>query len=378
MTMQYILIILALLLSLVCGLISMPLIIRYCISHHLYDLPNERKIHHNKIPRLGGICFLPSMLLATIAIIFLNREEATVTFSLWSVNFFISLAIIYLTGLVDDLTGLNATTKLIMQIIAASFMPMSGLWINNLYGFFGIYAIPFFVGAPLTVFIMVFIDNAMNLIDGIDGLCAGLSILSLGGFLYCFLREGLLLYCLLIAGLIGVLIAFMKFNLFSDPSRKQKIFMGDSGSLSVGFILGFLLVKFTMDNPGVMPFRRDSLMLSSTMLIVPIFDVIRVSLDRLFHKRPIFDADKNHIHHKLIRAGFTQHQTLIIILSLSLSLMVMNIILYHIFYFSITFVIDVILWMIFHITINMKIKARGEHPFVVCENLCKKKEGYSC
>lgn len=381
--MQYILVLLALLLSLAFGLFSMPLIIKYCIRHHLYDLPNERKVHHNKIPRLGGICFFPSMLLAAIVIIFLNYGASTITFSLWSVYFFMSLMIIYITGLVDDLTGLKATTKLIMQIIAASFMPISGLWINNLYGFFGITDIPFFIGAPLTVFMIVFIDNAMNLIDGIDGLCSGLSILSLSGFLFCFLREGLLLYCLLIAGLIGVLIAFMRFNLFGNPTKHQKIFMGDSGSLSLGFILGFLLVKFTMDNPSVMPFRRDSLMLSSTMLIIPIFDVVRVSLDRLIHRRPIFGADKNHLHHKLMRAGFSQHQTLIIILMLSITIMVLNLVLYHLFFFTITFLVDIVFWTLFQVFINQMIKHQGKQPFEMCKleqekSHPTKKEDCSC
>jgi UDP-N-acetylmuramyl pentapeptide phosphotransferase/UDP-N-acetylglucosamine-1-phosphate transferase len=252
--------------------------------------------------------------------------------------------------------------------LAASLMPLSGLYINNLYGLWGIYDIPLWLGAPLTVFVIVFINNAINLIDGIDGLSAGLSLLSLCGFLYCFMNEGLFLYSILITGLIGVLLTFLYFNLFGKVEKGTKIFMGDSGSLTLGFILGFLLVKFSMDNPNIMPFRSDSLMISCTLLMVPVFDVFRVIFVRIIHKQPIFNADKNHIHHKLMRAGLNQHQALIVILLFSMLFMTVNILLSMVLDFSYIIIIDVVIWLLFHYVLNGIIRKNGQKAFQIEKN----------
>lgn len=356
----------AFLVSALCGFIMMPLILRFCKMKGLYDLPNKRKIHKNAVPRLGGISFLPSMLLASMIVIFTGDyylHTQQVSFSLWTLCFFCSLIIIYCTGIVDDLVGLGATTKFSAQILASILLPFSGLWINNLYGFLGIHAIPFWFGAPFTVFVIIFACNAINLIDGIDGLSASLSLFALTGFLYCFLREGMHLYCILIAGLMGVLIPFLYYNIWGDINKNQKIFMGDSGSLTLGYILGFLFVKFTMDNPNVAPFRLDSMMLAYSLLVVPVYDVVRVSLLRLIHGDNIFQADKNHIHHKLIRAGLNQHQALLSILVLAVLFCILNILLWPLCNFSFIVVIDIVVWLLFHIFLNKAILRNGNNPY---------------
>ena len=352
--------------SIVCGFVLIPQIMNFCARNSLYDIPNERKVHHNTIPRLGGICFIPSMLLAFIlAIAVFNRVtgEEQITMNTWSVMFLISLLIIYVVGTIDDLIGLKAQTKFVLQILAATLMPLSGLYINNLYGFLGVTEIPFWIGAPLTVFVIVFVDNAMNLIDGIDGLAGGLSLLSLSGFLYCFMREGVWLYCILIAGLIGVLIPYLYYNIWGDPLRNRKIFMGDAGSLSLGFILGFLLIKFAMHNPSVMPYRNDSLIISYTLLIVPTFDVVRVIIARLRSRRPLFGADKNHIHHKLMRSGLTQHQSLVVILLLAVFFIVFNLTLDTFMPVNIIVILDVAVYVTFHLLLDMCIRNAGKKAF---------------
>lgn len=357
-----------LLISIICGLIFIPAILRFCKKKNLYDAPGIRKIHKISIPRLGGVCFMPSMFIAVLIVLSIHNHEAEnnqISFSLWSICFFISMSLIYVVGIIDDLVGLNAKTKFIVQILAASLMPLSGLYINNLYGLWGIYDIPLWLGAPLTVFVIVFINNAINLIDGIDGLSAGLSLLSLCGFLYCFMNEGLFLYSILITGLIGVLLTFLYFNLFGKVEKGTKIFMGDSGSLTLGFILGFLLVKFSMDNPNIMPFRSDSLMISCTLLMVPVFDVFRVIFVRIRHKQPIFNADKNHIHHKLMRAGLNQHQALIVILLFSMLFMTVNILLSMVLDFSYIIIIDVVIWLLFHYVLNGIIRKNGQKAFQI-------------
>lgn len=352
--------------SFLCGMIIIPSVIRFCNKKGIYDMPNARKVHKHNIPRLGGVCFLPSMLLASlIAMVVMNNTSPNkeVTLSLWSCVFGVCLLVIYATGLIDDLAGLDAKTKFVIQIIAAAAMPASGLYINNLYGFLGIHEIPFWIGSVITVFLIVFINNAMNLIDGIDGLCGSLTIISLLGFLYCFLSEGLFIYSILIAGLIGVILSFLYFNLFGKVEKKQKIFMGDSGSLTIGYILGFLVVKFSMDNPSVMPFGKDRMMLAFTLLIVPCFDVCRVIITRLVHHRGIFSPDKNHMHHKIMRAGFNQTQTLLLILSISLFFIVFNTVLSIYCYFSMIVALDIIAWLCINKIINVLITKKGNKVF---------------
>ena len=348
------------------------LTLNFCKQKGLYDLPNSRKIHKSAVPRLGGISFMPSMLLATIvAIVVYNHEgnDQQVTFSLWSVAFFFSLLLIYGVGIVDDVVGLGARTKFSIQVIAAAVLPLSGLYINNLYGFMGIHEISAGVGSVLTVFIIVFICNAVNLIDGIDGLSAGVSLVALTGFMICFLNEGIIVYSILIAGLIGILVPFLYYNIFGSQEKNRKIFMGDSGSLTLGFILGFLFVKFSMDNPHVKHFNLESMMLAYTLLIVPSFDVVRVSLVRLKHKAHVFKADKNHIHHKLMRTGLGQHCALIFILALTLCFILMNLTLWHIFNVRMGYIVftNIVVWILVNFGINKVIESKGQKVYISCQ-----------
>ena len=217
-------VIFAFIISLISGAVLIPVIIKFCRKRKLYDLPDTRKVHRMMIPRLGGIAFLPSMLFAFIVSLFvLSRVLGgmEVTIGLWSCAFIVSIFIIYSVGVVDDLIGLGPKVKFLAQTLSALLLPLSGLYINNLYGFLGIWDVPFYIGAPLTVFVIVYIDNALNLIDGIDGLAGGLALMSLFGFLLCFMREGVWTYCVLISGLIGVLVAYLYFNIFCKPESNN-------------------------------------------------------------------------------------------------------------------------------------------------------------
>lgn len=346
-------------LSAVCGFIFIPAILNFCKAKNLYDIPNSRKIHHNAVPRLGGISFIPSMFLASaVALFAINSTERLITVNAWSLYFLISILLIYSMGIIDDILGLSPLVKFVVQIMAASLLPLSGLYINNLYGFFGVYEIPYIIGVPLTVLVIVFIDNAINLIDGIDGLAASLSILALSGFLYIFATQKILTYSILIAGLIGVLIAFLYFNLFGDVERNRKIFMGDSGSLTLGFILGFLCVKYTMNNTAIMSHRHFSFFMAFTLLIVPMFDVIRVFLIRIYHHKSPFQADKRHIHHKFMNAGFSQHQTLIIIFLIAVAYIIVNYLLLKVANSTCVFIIDVAIYIIINLFLNRLILIR--------------------
>ena len=350
----------AFLLSLICGLVFTPMILDFCKRRRLYDIPNERKVHKNATPRMGGITFLPSMLtaFAAILVILSITEEDTVSINLWSFGFLCGLVLIYATGIVDDLIGLGAKTKFTIQIITGFLFPLAGLYINNFYGLFGIHEIPYYIGFPLTIFLIVTIDNAINLIDGIDGLATCLSLLALAGFMLYFLHYEVFLntYCILAAGMMGVLVAFGYFNIFGKPEINTKIFMGDSGSLSLGYILGFFAVKCAMDNTAVWPTRQEAIIVPLTLLFIPLADVVRVTLHRMSHHQPLFNADKNHIHHKLMRAGLSQHQALISILLLAVCYIVLNYLLFSVLPQTVIVIIDIALYCVVNYFINLKIR----------------------
>ena len=353
----------AFILSMTCGIFFIPTVLNFCKKKKLYDIPTLRKVHSAPIPRLGGIAFIPSMVISAIAvllIIYSNNFDEKVPLSMWSVGFILSLSIIYAVGIIDDLIGLNAKVKFIAQILAASIMPICGLQINDLYGLFGIYEIPSTVGIPLTIFTFVFIDNALNLIDGIDGLATSLSIIALLGFFYCFIPYNLIAYEVMIAGLVGVLIVYLYYNMWGKVEKGTKIFMGDSGSLTLGFFLAFLFVKAIAVNPNIMPMSPKRVLIAYSLLIIPTFDVVRVVLHRIRNRKPIFDADKSHIHHKFLAMGYNQHYTLFIIILLALAFIGTNVILGNMSVgLTGILLIDIALYTMLHIGINQKINLKS-------------------
>ena len=356
------------LLSLCCGFFFIPAILNFCRTHKLYDLPNARKVHRHAIPRLGGIAFLPSMLLAFMfCILALHYMEGTTPLrvSLWTYSVMVGTVIVYAIGVVDDMIGLNAKMKFPVQILAAALLPLSGLYLNDLYGLAGIHQLSPMAGSLLTIFVIVLIVNAFNLIDGIDGLAACLTLIALSGYLFCFIREELWIYCIMISGLMGVLVAYLYFNLFLSERHKKKIFMGDSGSLTLGYVLAFLFVKFSMNNADVPPFYNENRMLTYSLLVVPCFDVIRVFLVRLRNGRPLFHADKNHVQHKIMRTGMTQHQTLILIIFMQLGFIALNMTTYLATSCNITImaIVDIFVYIAIHLLIDRYIKLNGRKPF---------------
>lgn len=369
---QWIYVILSFVISVAGGCVIIPRILKFCMKRKLYDMPNARKVHTFAIPRLGGIAFMPCMLFAFfLSLLVYNRVTGRnhVGINMWTCSFVISLFILYTVGFVDDVIGLGPKTKFAAQIVAASLLPASGLYINSFYGFCGIDAIPFWIGAPLTVFVIVYVDNAMNLIDGIDGLSGGLALLSLAGFLVCFGRAEVWTYCVLIAGMMGVITAYLYFNMFGKADKGNKVFMGDSGSLTIGFILGFLAVKYSMDGVGNLPRHDDGLLLSYTLLIVPCFDVVRVVLSRLRASQPLFKADKRHIHHKLLAFGLSQHKALVVILLLQLFFVVINMSLFGVISLTILVFVDIVVYTVFNVLLTHGIEKRKRLVFSVFWNL---------
>ena len=319
------------LLSLVFGFISIPLILKFCKERKLYDIPDFRKRHKQAIPRLGGIAFLPCMLLSfgLVLVIFSIKYSTYESVHLWYLYLLFGFLMIYIIGIFDDILGLTARFKFMVQFFAACCLPAAGIYINNLFGLFGVGAISPYVGIPLTVLLILVIINAVNLIDGIDGLSSSLSLIALGVYLLVFSSFNAWVVCVMCAGLAGSLVSFLYFNMFGKPDKNTKIFMGDSGSLTLGYLVSALFVRYLMLYAEAGDPECYGVVLVYSALIIPVFDVVRVVLFRLRNNLPIFGADRNHIHHRLMDAGLDQRKTLGVIIALAISYIIGNVLLYR-------------------------------------------------
>lgn len=350
--MAYLLIILSLLISIILSALIIPRILVVAFRKKLFDIPDERKVHSGIIPRLGGISFVPTILFSlafTTGLRYLIGYEIPVNrlhFIIPEFYFLIcGLTLLYLSGIKDDLVGLRYRSKFFIQIIAASLIPLSGLWINNLYGLFGIDELTPWLGIPFTILLTVFIVNAINLIDGIDGLASGLSSISLLtlGSLYIYYDQWI--YAMLAFSTLGVLLPFFYYNVFGKVNRCKKIFMGDTGSLTLGYILAFLAIAYANNNPERAPYSEGAIVVAFSTLIVPMFDVIRVILVRARNHKGLFNADRNHIHHKFLDMGFSSRKAMIYILAMALFFSSLNIILIYVMDNNILLLSDIVAWI---------------------------------
>ena len=326
MVINYTYIIIAFAISLVFSLVCTPLVVRLCNTYGLYDQPNARKVHKYSIPRLGGTLFMPSLGLGAAITLLIMYQGINKDFEigLSNVMMVVGAIMIYLIGIFDDLKGMKATHKFIIQTIAALIFPLCNLMINNLHGLFGIHEISIWIGYPLTVFVILLIVNAINLIDGIDGLASGLAFLILSSFAYLYYELHAHLFSIISISLAGATLAFFFFNMYGKIGR-LKTFMGDSGSLFLGYVIAYLAIKYQMSQEPIgFPYREESLLISFTLVFLPCSDVIRVALWRKFNGKAMFEPDKTHIHHRIMQMGLDMHQTLVVIITLFISICLIN------------------------------------------------------
>lgn len=333
----------------------MPWLLRLCHKHQLYDLPAERKVHKNGVPRLGGVMFIPAMLvgmLAGFAAMGLCEMQVPYTIHTSSVVIAIGGMLVYTVGIIDDLFGVSAGMKFAMQIVAATAFPLCGLHLDSLYGFMGIYDLPLWVSYVLTVIITLLVTNAVNLIDGIDGLASCFSLIALATYGYAFYQLGATTFVICCASLSGAIVTFLLFNIWGDEEKHNKTFMGDSGSLLLGIVLSYLTLKYAMRHAPTLPYRPDGLLVAYTTLLVPCFDVVRMALSRLRRGQNIFRADKTHIHHKMIAAGLTMSQALLALLVMQVAFMALNIALFKVeVRMEIIVLVDVVIYTLLNIVL---------------------------
>ena len=275
-------------LSIVLAGIIIPNIMTIAFKRKLFDEIDERKIHRGVVPRLGGIAFLPALIFSFFAVVGCNVRLGTsgmdemLDTTLTSIMFLLcALMLMYLVGIADDLVGVRYRSKFIFQIIVGALIVTSGAWIHNLYGFLGIgqwYAV---IGWVMTIFLVIYVVNAINLIDGIDGLASGLSAIALVFYSFVFYKAGEYAYCLLAGATLGTLIPFFYFNVFGTAERHNKIFMGDTGSLTIGTVLAFLSIRVFNIDPVVQEIPGNLFVLAIAPIIVPCFDVVRVFFHRV-------------------------------------------------------------------------------------------------
>jgi len=289
--------------SLILGLFIVPAVIYFSEKKGLVDKPNERKIHSIPVPRLGGIAIWLSTMITFVFLIFLSYYPKGALLS----GILLGSSLIFLLGLVDDIYGLNAKFKLLIQILIATVVYLLGINIDSV-SLFGSSIDLGLWSYPITILWIVGISNAVNFIDGIDGLAGSLIMISSVtiGLIAIALPNPSTVTTLIAFILAGSMLGFLGFNF--NPA---KIFMGDSGSLFGGFLLAILSIT------GIVKSGSSLIFLPILILIVPIFDIIFVSTRRILHGKSPFVADAEHLHHQLLKLGLTQNKTVLTLASVA-------------------------------------------------------------
>lgn len=272
--------------SFVASVLLLPVVIRYALAHQLYDMPDQRKLHTIPVPRLGGVGVMASMLLVAAATLLMSGFASEWT--LWVV-----LPLIWLTGVTDDLRGLSVKVRFVIQIGAAIAVVASGVDLTYLLP--GV-AIPAALSQVLAVVLIVGVTNAFNLIDGINGLAGGLGMMSTLALGLVLWQQGHHTLALMNLALAGALLGFLRYNF-----PKASTFMGDGGSLPLGFMVAVSALTVMQD--ATTPDSHGGWYIGVAALLLPAADTIRVMGQRLLKGKGPFSPDKTHIHHLLLAAG---------------------------------------------------------------------------
>ncbi|MBT4780223.1 MAG: undecaprenyl/decaprenyl-phosphate alpha-N-acetylglucosaminyl 1-phosphate transferase [Polaribacter sp.] len=284
------------------SLFIIPKIRKLSLKLNFSDTSNDRSSHNGKVASFGGVAFF-------LSYIFVLFFAETLDSSHVSLTLLASITIMFFTGLLDDMTDMSPKVKFFAQFIAVSFlMSEPDFRILSLYGFMGIYEIPLYASVFGSMFFLLGLINAFNLIDGIDGLTGITGILVASFYSFMFYKLGFYFYLTISLATIATLLAFLRFNF----SVKRKIFMGDTGSLVIGLVLGLLtfkLLSLEVDAYTSLSFNREQLPLFLiSVLFVPLLDTIRVMFLRAIRGVSMFKPDKNHIHHIIVDFGLSHRR----------------------------------------------------------------------
>lgn len=363
---------LAFLLSAVITALMIPQIILISFKKRLFDVVDARKVHSGIVPRLGGLAFTPAIVLSMALLVGLHSlsvdmDSMPLAPESQMATLLCAIMFLYMVGVTDDLVGVGYRVKFLFQFVCAGLIVASGVYLNDLYGLFGVHELSEWVAYPLTVLLIVFIINAINLIDGIDGLSSGLSMVAfffLGCLFVLRLDE---VPAVVAAAALGTLAVFFYFNVFGKAENRRKIFMGDCGSLTIGLLLAVVSIRFCMN--GVVGVRDISqpLVVSFSVLMIPCFDVLRVMLGRIRRHKSPFLPDKTHIHHKFLALGMSHRTAMCTILTIDVFFVLFNLILVRTADINVMLVTDVVLWVLLNIWISHLIRQKEKRE----ENLAQ-------
>ena len=293
---------------------AIPVIIQVAKDKKLFDEPDERKVHKNVIPTLGGLGIFAGFLIAM-----LMGVPSGITSEL---QYYAAAAtVIFFLGIKDDILILSASKKFIGQLIAAGIIiKFGGIQISNMHGLLGIYEIPHVASIILSLFTIIVITNSFNLIDGVDGLAGSLGLLTTLVFGVYFFYAGQLTYAVMALSLAGSTIAFLIYN-FSPA----KIFMGDTGSLLLGLINSILVIKFinVAGNPASNFPIEAAPAIGFSILMIPLFDTLRVFGLRILDRRSPFSPDRTHVHHFLLDLGLSHRMVTITCVTVNIGFITM-------------------------------------------------------
>jgi len=292
--------------SFVIAFLIVPVIIKYSLAKNLVDIPGRRKIHKKVTPSMGGIAIFIGFFISSL--IWLDiKDLGYIKFIL------VALFVIFFIGVRDDLVPLRAMVKLIGQIMAASLLIfLFDLRIKTFYGLFGFHELPEFVSYLVTYFTIIVITNSFNLIDGLDGLAGTIAIVALLAFGIWFYLVNDQIFSVLSFAMLGSIFAFLIFN--CEPSE---VFMGDTGALVIGMMLGILAIHFINVNyslPAMTQYKFDgSVGTAACIIIIPLVDTLRIVILRISKGQSPFAPDKSHVHHAIMRLGMSHSQTTLIL-----------------------------------------------------------------
>jgi UDP-N-acetylmuramyl pentapeptide phosphotransferase/UDP-N-acetylglucosamine-1-phosphate transferase len=294
------------------GVMTFPAIKSVAEAKNLMDTPEERSVHHVRVPNLGGVGIYLSIVVAITMI-----GGVLDTKSLFLILG--GITILFFLGLKDDILVLSPKKKFVGQLLAASLLIIfTDTRILGFHGLFGITIMPYIISVLFTLFVYVLVINAFNLIDGIDGLAGSLAFMAVAVFAWLFTFYENVSMVVLGGAVCGAIVPF----LFLNFSRHKKMFLGDTGSMILGFILAVMAVRFiNASEGGYSYFSNSSPILVLAILFFPLLDTLRIFIIRIFiHKKSPFIADKNHIHHRFLEMGFSHKSTTAIIVILNMLL----------------------------------------------------------
>jgi UDP-GlcNAc:undecaprenyl-phosphate/decaprenyl-phosphate GlcNAc-1-phosphate transferase len=298
----WILFLISFLISFLLTFVTIPPLVRFARQKGIYGKRSGRDTHTTNIPTLGGVAIFAGFIAAFVFL--------TWSFKLNGVLYIITgILVVLFTGLTDDIRNINPIWKLLCEIIAALILIfLADIRITSFYGFLGINEIVYLPGVLVTLLTFIVIINSFNLIDGIDGLASGIGILASISFGVIFYLEKQYPFAVIAVALTGSLIAFSYFNVFS---RSRKILMGDTGSLIIGLLQAVMAIKvLEFEHSPAPAFQSASApAIVFAILIIPVFDILRVTFLRIIHGRSPFRADSRHIHYRLLALGLTHIQS---------------------------------------------------------------------